>query len=285
MKRRILSIFLCFCMIFGCLSFVACSCKDASQQEESIDPDDSGGETPDDSGGDTPQVSAWQVTMNHDDHVLVRVYETQDDMAKGKDGVNVEMAYTRDADGVITKREAQLNFQLIFEDGYELDYIEVTHGTYYDFRTFSNYKYRVLRISADTEVVVRSKEDTYQTPVLYDEPVEIKSVYNNEEYFLTITPQNNSTFGYKNTGNILHLFSLEDCELSLSGCYYGGVLIDADSNIKFVLNFEGFDIYAIQDTPALYVYQAKNVEISVKKETTNAIITLRINHYFFMSKI
>ena len=104
-------------------------------------------------------TQGYEVTFVCGEHVSVVVYRTQDMSGEGE---NTSTAYSRDGgNGALTKTDGQVNFVLVFDDGYELDSIEITEG-------YKNLKdpadpevansYRITKITDNLTVTVTAKQ-------------------------------------------------------------------------------------------------------------------------------
>ncbi len=116
--------------------------------------------------GSTEAEDGYTVTFVTDDDVSVTVYQTQDDMTDGSNGEVTTTALSRDADtGTATKDgTGQVNFLLVFSDGYELDNITIDKE---EDSGYGNLKgsadteitngYRITKITSDLTVTVTAK--------------------------------------------------------------------------------------------------------------------------------
>jgi hypothetical protein len=109
-------------------------------------------------------TQGYQVTFTTDEHVKVKVYRTQDMTAEGE---LTNTAYSRsDSTGALLKDgEGQVNFVLVFDEGYSLDGI-AAQGTYKNLKkpadTGVENGYRLTKIGSDVTVTVTSKADTVE---------------------------------------------------------------------------------------------------------------------------
>lgn len=116
---------------------------------------------------DADREAAFQADFVFDDHVKVVVYQTQLDLQNGTNGVeNATVAYARDSSSgkLLTDGTGQINFVLVFEEGYEFDAVTVTAGTYknikYPDETEVVNGYRITKITDDLTVTITTKEKT-----------------------------------------------------------------------------------------------------------------------------
>ena len=108
--------------------------------------------------------AAYSATFVLGEHVSVVVYKTQADLLNGTNGEeNTTVAYARNADDgkLLTDGNGQINFLLVFDEGYELDSLTVTAGTYNKIKnpaesTVEN-SIRITKITADTIVTITTK--------------------------------------------------------------------------------------------------------------------------------
>ncbi|MCH5155048.1 MAG: hypothetical protein J1F69_00430 [Clostridiales bacterium] len=106
-------------------------------------------------------TQGYTVTFVCDEHVSVLVYKTQDMSGNGE---QTNTAYSRDSStGALTKGgDGQVNFVLVFDNGYELADIDITEG-------YNNLKgsndtgvengYRITKITDNLTVTVTTKEE------------------------------------------------------------------------------------------------------------------------------
>ena len=106
-------------------------------------------------------TQGYKITFEHDEHVSVVVYKTQD-MTNG--GEKTDIAYSRESGtGTLNKDGGQVNFVLVFDEGYELGSISATAGAY------KNIKYpheidvangfRITQITGELTVTITSQEE------------------------------------------------------------------------------------------------------------------------------
>ena len=106
-------------------------------------------------------TQGFKVTFVTDEHVSVMVYRTQD-MTSGGEQTNT--AYSRESGtGTLTKDGGQVNFVLVFDNGYELNNITATTGTYKNIKYPSEIGvengYRITQITGEMTVTITSKEE------------------------------------------------------------------------------------------------------------------------------
>jgi hypothetical protein len=102
-------------------------------------------------------TQGYLVKFNTDDHVRVVVYRTQ----ALTNGEETTVAYSRnDSTGALSKDgTGQVNFLLIFDEGYSLGTIDVVEGTYNQLKYPSKTKegcYRITKIESELVVTVTS---------------------------------------------------------------------------------------------------------------------------------
>lgn len=100
---------------------------------------------------------AFKVTFSCDSHCSVAVYETQD---YTKDPIVKTQTYSVDKKGNLLKDgDGQVNFKIIVNDGYDIDYI-FPKGVYKNLKRMENEGdypkdvYRLTKISGDTEIKI-----------------------------------------------------------------------------------------------------------------------------------
>ena len=116
---------------------------------------------------DADREAAFGADFVLDEHVSVIVYQTQLDLQNGTNGIeNATVAYARDSSSgkLLTDGNGQINFVLVFDEGYELDTVTVTENTYKNIKipaedTVEN-SVRVTKIKADTTITITTKAKT-----------------------------------------------------------------------------------------------------------------------------
>ena len=106
-------------------------------------------------GTEEDYSQGYKITFICDEHVTVLVYKTQD---MNGDGEATNIAYSRDSGtGILTLTDGQVNFVLVFDEGYELASIDITEG-YKNLKDSSETGvengYRITKISADIIVTI-----------------------------------------------------------------------------------------------------------------------------------
>ena len=105
--------------------------------------------------------NGYAVTFALSEHISVVAYRTQDLTAAGTQ--NATVAYSRDsATGALTRTDGQVNFVLVFEEGYELDGAISIEGSYKNLKDVSAdtgvaNAYRITKIASDLTVTVNAK--------------------------------------------------------------------------------------------------------------------------------
>lgn len=138
-----------------CFAFVGCGGTNNS-------PD--GGGANNNQGGDPPQQTGYKVTFECDQNVSVLVYKTQDMSGAGEKATT---AYSRDGStgDLLDDGNGQVNFKLVFSDGYELKDIDVD-GDYNNLKgsndTDVENGYRITKIASDLKVTVTSQQEGTQ---------------------------------------------------------------------------------------------------------------------------
>ena len=90
-----------------------------------------------------------------DANVSITVYNTQ---ALTDGAENATVAYARDGDSgeILVDGNGQVNFVLVFADGYELDGMEI-EGTYKNNKSIAENTYRVTKIESNLTVTITAK--------------------------------------------------------------------------------------------------------------------------------
>jgi len=208
-------------------------------------------------------------TFVYDDFVTVEVFKTQD----YTDGEETNTAYARNATtGTLTNDgNGQINFVLDFVIGYTLDSIVIT-GTYknlkYPADTGVTNGYRITKIESDLTITITSKEKTAESSYSFS------SSYDGTTYELLVETISGEIFAEVDNDGILQISTRVASEVSLSGGFAGGIQVNA-SGVDFVIDLEGVLLIADGTVPAIYVEDAENVDISVKKGSTNFIYDYR----------
>ncbi len=101
----------------------------------------------------------YEVTFVLGEHVSVTVYRTQD-LTTG--GENTTVAYSRESGtGTLTRTDGQVNFVLVFDEGYELDGEMTIAGSYKNLKDLSAdgtpNAYRITKIASDLTITVNAK--------------------------------------------------------------------------------------------------------------------------------
>lgn len=105
-------------------------------------------------------INGYTVTFEADEDVTITVYDTQDITGEG---VVTNTAYAKTKTGLISKTgEEQVNFVITLPEGYEIESVEVTSGTYKNIKSDpeasgdTNY-YRITKITSDLVVKITKK--------------------------------------------------------------------------------------------------------------------------------
>ena len=107
-------------------------------------------------GAEEDFTQGYKVTFICDEHVSVMVYKTQDITAGGE---QTNIAYSRDGDtGALTKSgDGQVNFVLMFDDGYVLDEMTVT-GEFKNNKELGGGGYRITKVGSELTITVTAKQ-------------------------------------------------------------------------------------------------------------------------------
>lgn len=176
-------------------------------------------------------TQGYKVTFATDEHVSVIVYKTQD-MTSGGETTNT--AYSRDSGtGTLTKDgEGQVNFILVFDEGYELGSISITPEADVGYKNLkcpgemgAENAYRITKIADELEVTITTKQ------INYDDALKINFVLGDHVSVIVYKTQS-TQFG----------------EVSLDDVYardgdHGSLLIDGEGQLNFkIVCDEGYEI-------------------------------------------
>ena len=182
------------------------------------------------------EPEGYSITFDCDEFVSVKVYETQDMTGEGSapDGAVSRVSDT----GIPTKTDGQINFVLIFTEGYELDEIEIA-GDYNKLKgsadTGVENGYRVTKIAGDLTITVSSRT--------------VGSGEDDSEngYAVTFVPDANVTVTVYPTQDLTSGGVETNVAASRDGAT--GAATQTDGQVNFVLSFaEGYELDEIQIT-------------------------------------
>lgn len=146
------------------LAFLLCSCNSgkssSTSSSTSTTTSSSTSTTTSSSTSTSVPATGFNVAFNVDEHVTLTVYTT-----KNYDVVDTDQnIQTRNGDTgeyCSNGEDSQVNFKLIAEDGYEVETVTCTSGTYNKIKwpadTLVENGYRVTKITANTTITVTSK--------------------------------------------------------------------------------------------------------------------------------
>ena len=171
MTKKYISKILLIGLLTSCsLSMISCgkakarrvteSQTEEKENESKNNNESNGDDINKDSTNESSEVeSYYTVTFECDSYVKVYIYNTQDLTI---DGYESNTAYSRDGDtGELTANGGQVNFVLEFEEGYEIDSINI-EGTYKNLKgsadTSVENGYRITKIESDLSVKITSKK-------------------------------------------------------------------------------------------------------------------------------
>ena len=211
----------------------------------------------------------------------VTVYETKDMSSSGTITTNY---VSRDGNtgNALSSGDGQINFIIVPNDGYYVDSSCINIiGTYKALKgatdTGVTNGYRITKIESELEITISAKEitDSNEDETTNDDTVittfDIKTTYNNTEYTLSgIASVGSFTYTFEN--NVLTIEASEALDLTISGTYYGGIVINSTSTVD--LELSNAIIYSYNDCP-LYINSSDDASIKVIANTTNEIRDLR----------
>lgn len=223
--KKLAVLLLCLCFVFA---LIACGDTDNGNNGNTDGDNDYDG-------------TGYKVVFDCDEHVSVRVYPTQD---MSGNGVNTVETYSRDGStgAYLEDGTGQVNFVLVFDNGYELNSIGATPNDYYnDIKGYADTQkengYRITKIAGNIIVKVVSKqtgqaENTTGIPkVTFNCDSHVKvTVYKTQD--LTSGGTTNATTAYAR------------------GSDTGALSTDGSGQVNFVLVFDnGYELGSILGTP------------------------------------
>ena len=250
MKRNILNTLLAV-LIVCALMFTLVACN-PSIGDGGNNGGNNGGNSGENNGGGgegedpNEEGEGFTVTFVCDANVTVYVYKTQD---MSGDGEEADTAYSRDGDTgeLLNDGNGQVNFKLVFANGYKLKDMDITEG-------YNNLKgssgtgvqngFRITKITDDLTVTITSELESAQEDLT--QGYKITFVCDSHVSVIVYKTQDMTTGGEKtNTA-----YSRE------SGT---GTLTKDGGQVNFVLEFdEGYEFASISATPDAY----KNIKYS-----------------------
>ena len=198
----------------------------------------------------------------------VYLYDTQDMSGSGTEALET---VARDASGnILSDGNGQVNFIIVPDEGYYVDATCITiNGTYNKLKSLldDGYEngYRITKISTDlnvtiTAILAEEADDSVSSFVI--------TSYNNDNEYTLCGTASIGTFIYTYENGLLTINSEDILALSLSGDYYGSVVINSTEDVELGLN--GCTITSSELCP-LYISTEGNVDISAKSGTINYI--------------
>lgn len=179
------------------------------------------------------EPEGYAITFDCDEFVTVKVYETQDMTGEGSDPAD---AVSREADtGTPTKTDGQINFVLVFTEGYELDAIVIA-GDYNKLKgsgdTGVENGYRVTKIAGDLTISVTSR------------PVGSAEDDSENGFAVTFVTDGNVTVTVYPTQDLTSGGTETNVAASRDGAT--GAATKTDGQVNFVLTFaEGYELDTI----------------------------------------
>ena len=198
-------------------------------------------------------------------HCKVYVYDTQD--VSGEGTLSTTATSKDGSTGAeLNDGTGQVNFKVVCDDNYEIDSSCINiSGSYTNLKSISDGVYRITKITSDLVINIEAKE----SGTLPEKVTEFSviSSNNNTDYTLEGTASLGS-FLYEYSNGILSIDAEENLELTITGDYYGSIIINSNSDVT--INLNGVNITSDSICP-LYIDNSGNTEISAKKNTTNTI--------------
>lgn len=118
---------------------------------------------------------AYECSFTHDDKVIVYVYPSKD---YSQNPVINDVAYSVDDNGVYVKDgDGQINFQLVFQEGYQLDEITIDGG-YKNLKgpedTKKDNTFRITKITTNLSIIIKTVEIKEGLTINSDSGVKVK---------------------------------------------------------------------------------------------------------------
>ena len=184
-------------------------------------------------------------------------------------GVNTDFSVSRNGDtGEATYTDGQINFIIVPNEGYFVDVSCITiTGNYKNIKQITDYTngYRITKISSDIEISISAIPNEEESDIITS--FEIITSDGNDSYILYGNAVIGS-FDYEFVDGLLTIETENNLELSLSGTYYGSIIINSTTDVQLDLN--NVSIYSYDSCP-IYVNTEENTEISALSGTTNYI--------------
>ena len=213
---------------------------------------DSGGDTGDDTRDETDE--GFTVTFATDGHATVNVYYTQDYTTADETDVASTVSRNSDTGAADSTGDGQVNFTVIPADGYTVDSVTVTEGTYKNIKgpddTGLANTYRVTKITADTTVTITTTADSGGDTG--DDDVSVES----------ISVKTNPTKTTYTVGD-----SFDPSGLILTVTYSDSTTDDVAYSASAGMTFSGFDSSSAGTKTVTVTYEGKTAAFSV---TVNA---------------
>ena len=205
------------------------------------------------------------------ENCVVYVYETQDTTG---DGELTTTAYARDGSlGTLANDgTGQVNFVVVCDTGYSVDLTcIVISGGYTNLKSLGDNAYRVTKITSDLTIEITAVS-TETAASLYTSYVQ-ETTYNSENYSLLVEADSGE-FTTDYSSDTLTISSDNALEITLSGTYYGAIVINCANDVT--INLYNANLTALEDsTCPLYINTSGDAAISAKQGTTNKITDSR----------
>ncbi len=223
----------------------------------------------DENGDTSDENQIEQFTINFEaNNCKVYIYDTQDMSGEGTEALE---AIAKDASGnIVVDGTGQINFIIVPDDGFVVDITCITiSGTYNKLKSLleDGYEngYRITKVNSDLNVVI--------TAILAEEASDnvtsfIITSYNENVEYTLYGQASVGTFTYTYENGLLTINTEALLTLSLSGDYYGSIVINSTADVELGLN--GCNITSSETCP-LYVNSEGNADISAKSGTVNYI--------------
>ena len=249
MKKKKMSKFLLMATILGCISLSGCGMKsnkttisdlsetitDTVDDSKNNNESEKSTESMNDSSTNSTEStinSFYEVKFELDSHVKVYIYETQDFTL---DYVESTVGYSRDSDTgeLLGDGNGQINFKLEFDDGYEIDSINVS-GSYKNIKgsadTGVTNGYRITKIASDLIVTITSKEITQEEDVT-------------DGFKATFNLENCSVYAYLTQDTSTDGIDVSNNDIYARDSLTGNILTDGSGQINFkVVPDEGYQV-------------------------------------------
>lgn len=108
---------------------------------------------------DPNYIDGYQVVFEIENGKVI-IYNTQDKAGGSSEYTSDQVFYAKTSDGFISKTgDEQVNFEVVVDEGYKVEIVEVLSGTYKNIKTVDSNIYRITKISSDIVIKVKVTSD------------------------------------------------------------------------------------------------------------------------------